>query len=145
MLPDQDPLISYTHSLRSRYNETDRMGYVYHGRYLEYFEVARTEFIRKTGIPYVGLEDAGIMLPVINAEIRYRKPVRYDELIKITVHIYSWPDVRFVTYYEIHTEGTDPHVLGKVELCFMSAQNRRPVKAPLNFINEFKRYVQEHA
>ena len=48
--PDKKPLIEYTHTLRSRYGETDKMGYVYYGRYLEYFEVARTEMIRSFGL-----------------------------------------------------------------------------------------------
>lgn len=146
LLPDQEPLISYTHSIRSRYSETDRMGYVYHGHFLEYFEAARTEFIRKTGHPYNELEDAGFMLPVLNAEIQYKKPIKYDELMHINVHIYSWPNVRFETFYEVNTkEGAAPHVLGRVELCFMDAQNRRPVNVPLDFLNDFKKYVNDHS
>ncbi|MEX0773591.1 MAG: thioesterase family protein [Balneolales bacterium] len=146
LLPDQEPLISYTHSMRSRYSETDRMGYVYHGHYLEYFEVARTEFIRETGHPYSKLEDAGIMLPVFNAEIQYKKPIRYDELMHISVHIYEWPTVRFNTFYEINTdEGKGHNVLGKVELCFTDANKRRPIRVPLSFLNDFKKYVHEHA
>ncbi|MEX0684962.1 MAG: thioesterase family protein [Balneolales bacterium] len=146
MLPDKKPLISYTHSLRSRYSETDRMGYVYHGNYLEYFEVARTEFIRNTGFPYAELEDQGIMLPVFNAELQYRKPIRYDELMYIHVHIFSWPTVRFPTYYEITTEtSNEPYVVGKVELCFLDAKDRRPKRAPQNFLDGFKKYVNEHS
>ena len=146
MLPDKKPLISFTHALRSRYSETDKMGYVYHGHFLEYFEVARTEFIRKTGFPYAGLEEAGVMLPVSSAELHYRKPVGYDELMHIHVHIYSYPMVRFPTFYEITTDNiADPHVIGRVELCFMDAAERKPRRAPQNFLEGFKKYVHEHS
>lgn len=70
--PDREPLIEYTHKLRSRYGETDKMGYVYYGRYLEYFEVARTEMIRSFGLSYRELEENGVMLPVIHSELEYK-------------------------------------------------------------------------
>lgn len=131
--------------MRSRYSETDRMGYVYHGHYLAYFEAARTEFIRETGYPYFALEEAGIMLPVLNAELQYMKPVKYDEVMKINVHVYSWPKVRFNTYYEIYNDADEgPFVTGKVELCFVDSVKRRPRKAPQNFLDDFKKYVHEH-
>lgn len=122
------------------------MGYVYHGHYLAYFETARTEFIRKIGFPYIKLEDAGIMLPVFTAGLQYKLPVKYDELMHINVKVYDWPDVRFTTYYEVCTEDNPrPHILGKVELCFMDALNRRPRRAPQDFLDQFKAYVQEYA
>lgn len=48
------------------------MGVVYHGHFLNYFEVARTEMIRSYGITYKDMEDDGIMLPVIDAELSFK-------------------------------------------------------------------------
>lgn len=133
--PDKQPLIEYTHVLRSRYGETDKMGYVYYGRYLEYFEVARTEMIRSFGLSYRELEDKGIMLPVIHSELEYKKPVYYDVEMKIRVLVYDMPGVRLQTYYQVLTdEGESPHVLGEVSLCFMDAETRRPCRAPEEFL-----------
>lgn len=141
-LPDKDPLISHTIKLRSRYSETDKMGYVYYGHYLQYFEVARTELIRNAGISYRQMEDAGIMLPVVNAEISYKNPVNYDELMEITVHIYDYPMVRLTTYYEVVT-GIDNQLntLGKVDLVFMNAKSRRPIKAPSVFNETLRDFI----
>lgn len=137
--PDKEPLITYTHTLRSRYGETDRMGYVYYGRYLEYFEVARTEFIRSHGFSYREMEEAGIMLPVIHAELEYKKPVLYDEIMQIKVMVFEVPSVRLQTFYELTTEASDEvHVFGEVSLCFMDAETRRPRRAPEDFVRKIK-------
>ena len=73
--PDASPIHSFEYRLRSRYSETDKMGYVYYGRYLEYFEEARTEMIRSLGMSYDAMEDEGIMLPVVHSEIDYKQPL----------------------------------------------------------------------
>lgn len=137
-LPDKDPLQSFTHTMRSRYSETDRMGYVYYGRYLEFFEVARTEMIRNLGLPYKKMEEKGIMLPVVYTEISYKSPIYYDELMQVTVKIYETPAVRLNTWYEIFTETSErPHVLGRVILAFLDAETRRPCRAPDAFLHHF--------
>jgi acyl-CoA thioester hydrolase len=75
--------LEYDHTIRVRYADTDQMGVVYHARYFEWFEAARTEMLRSMGMPYEHMEKEGIFLPVIEAWCRYREPVRYDELVII--------------------------------------------------------------
>ncbi len=143
MLPSQSPIFSFTYDLRSRYAETDKMGYVYYGRYLEYFEVARTEMIRSLGMPYNELEDEGIMLPVVQTHVDYKAPIYYDELMHIRVLIYDMPTVKLETYYEIRTDRQpEPHAFGKVILCFMKEENRKPCRAPKSFTDGLKSAVQ---
>ncbi len=135
IFPDKKPLIEYTHTLRSRYGETDKMGYVYYGRYLEYFEVARTEMIRSFGLSYRELEDEGVMLPVIHSELDYKLPVYYDVEMKIKVLVFDVPAVRLQTFYEVATTESDKiHVIGEVTLCFMDSEIRRPRRAPAEFL-----------
>lgn len=136
MIPQTPPIVTYTHALRSRYGETDKMGYVYYGRFLEYFEVARTEMIRNSGFSYQQLEESGIMLPVIHSEIMYKEPVFYDVLMDITVTVHEMPSVRLKTFYEVRTEnGSRLHTIGSVTLVFADAQTRRPVRAPKAFLD----------
>ena len=54
-------------SVRVRYGEVDRMGFVYHANYLPYFEIGRTEFLRGQGHAYRALEEAGTLLVVVDA------------------------------------------------------------------------------
>ncbi len=136
MFPDKESIYSYTHQLRSRYGETDQMGYVYYGRYLEYFEESRTEMIRSLGFPYSKLEKSGVMLPVIHTAVNYKSPVFYDELMNIEVLLYDIPTVRLETYYKVYTDRREqPHIVGKVELCFMKEDTRKPCRAPSAFID----------
>ncbi|MCC5913986.1 MAG: acyl-CoA thioesterase [Balneolaceae bacterium] len=137
--PEKDPLYSYKHTLRSRYGETDRMGYVYYGRYFDYFEAARTEMIRHTGTDYRKLEEAGVMLPVSYGQIEYRTPIIYDEEMQIEVLVYKEPMVRLETYYKISTyRNSEPHILGQVNLVFVSEETRKPMRAPQWFLDSLE-------
>jgi acyl-CoA thioester hydrolase len=144
MLPPSEPLFVYSHDMRSRYGETDKMGYVYYGRYMEYFEVARTEMIRAAGIPYRQLEERGFMLPVVESHIQYKLPILYDELMSVRVIIHDIPGVRLNTYYEIRTDnGNKLHTIGQVVLCFVDATTRRPVKAPDFFLSGIEQLIHD--
>jgi acyl-CoA thioester hydrolase len=129
--------------LRSRYGETDKMGYVYYARYLEYFEVARTEMIRNLGFPYAEMEKKGIMLPVVDAELAYKAPVFYDEEIHVDVMVFEKPLVKLETFYKVYTNRNEtPHVLGRVTLCFTNAETRKPVKAPEEFLLRMEKNIK---
>ena len=56
--------------LRVRYAETDRMGYAYYGNFAQYFEVGRVEALRQLGMSYKEMEDTGILLPVLEFNIK---------------------------------------------------------------------------
>ena len=118
------------------------MGVVYHGRYLEYFEVIRTEFIREAGLSYSEMEDRGVMLPVANVEMRFKQPIRYDELMSGRLMVFDEPTVRLVTYYEIRPVGAEnTSVTGKVELVFVDVTTRRPIRAPEIFMQKIRDYA----
>jgi acyl-CoA thioester hydrolase len=68
---------------RVNYSETDQMGVVYHARYLVWLDVARTEHLRAGGLSYRDLEAAGLRLAVSEVALRYRRPARYDDSIRV--------------------------------------------------------------
>jgi acyl-CoA thioester hydrolase len=144
VFPDKDPIYVYEHQLRSRYGETDQMGYVYYGRYLEYFEESRTEMIRSLGFPYAELEENGVMLPVVHTEVNYKAPVFYDELMKVEVLLYDKPTVKLETYYRVFTDRRPaPHIEGNVTLCFMKEETRKPCRAPSEFIDNLTNAIEQ--
>lgn len=119
------------------------MGYVYYGRYLEYFEVARTEMIRSYGLSYREMEESGIMLPVIHAELEYKAPILYDEEMQVTVTIFDMPSVRLQTFYEVTTAASkNVHVFGEVTLCFLDAETRKPRRAPESFLKGIQQQLE---
>ncbi|MGH7591959.1 MAG: acyl-CoA thioesterase [Gemmatimonadales bacterium] len=82
MNPSRAPDVSIT-SHRVDYSETDQMGVVYHARYLVWLDVARTEHLRLAGMSYKQMETAGYRLVVSEARLRYRRPARYDDPIRV--------------------------------------------------------------
>ncbi|WP_189007961.1 acyl-CoA thioesterase [Paenibacillus marchantiophytorum] len=91
----------HRHQLRVRYEETDQMGVVYHANYLTWFEIGRTEFIRGLGYSYRRIEDKGLLLPVVEAESKFKKPARYDDLVCIYTRVVEMSSVRLHFAYEV--------------------------------------------
>lgn len=77
----------YETELRVRYEETDAMGVVYYANYFVWFEIARTEYLRRHGISYRELEEKGIYLMVASAQCQYKSPARYDDIVTIQAWI----------------------------------------------------------
>ncbi len=116
---------------RVRYRECDPMGVVYHAHYIDYFEAARTEALREMGMSYKELEASGVIMPVVDLAVRYRRPARYDDVLEITCSFSEVPTMRLRIEYEVRREG-EPEVLatGHVTLCFVDVARGRPIPAP---------------
>ncbi len=69
--------------IRVLYGDVDSMKVAYYGNYMRWFELGRAEYMRNRGFPYSEAEKRGVFLPVIEAFCKYRKSVRYDDLIWI--------------------------------------------------------------
>ena len=69
--------------VRVNYSEVDQMGVVYHARYLVWLDVARCEHLRRQGVSYAELERRGLRLAVSELRIRYRRPARYDDVVRV--------------------------------------------------------------
>ncbi|KZB92941.1 hypothetical protein A2U94_02955 [Bacillus sp. VT 712] len=105
-----------------RYSETDQMGVVYHANYLVWMELGRTQFIRDLGFNYAEMEKDGILSPVIDINVSYKKPLHYGETAKIQTWLDYYDGLRVVYGYEIITPdgsialtGTSSHVCVKKE------------------------------
>lgn len=132
----------YIHRIRVRYADTDKMGVVYHGRYFEWFEAARTEMIRDGGMAYSELEAQGISLPVMEARCRYRRSVSYDELVRIRTWMGSVDRAKLVLHYEVMGETDDAvRVEATTVHCFMDGRGRA-IRAPKEVLAFFKRMVE---
>jgi acyl-CoA thioester hydrolase len=122
----------YAHrtSIRVRYAETDRMGYVYYGRYAEFFEVGRVEAMRSLGFPYRALEERGFQLPVHDLQVTYHRPARYDDALVLATTITEPPSVRITFRYELFDAGGVLLTEGSTTLVFIDAASGRPRRAP---------------
>jgi len=88
-----------------RYAETDAMGYLHHARYWEYFELARTELLRRNGFRYRDLEAHGTFFVVYKVACRYMSPIRYDDLVLVTATVDRVTRTRVDHSYCIERDG----------------------------------------
>jgi acyl-CoA thioester hydrolase len=105
------------------------MGIVNNSRYLEYFEIGRTELIRSLGISYKEVEDQGIMLPLIETNLRFIKPAKYDNLLRIRAFITEAPIIKMKINYEIYY-GSDILCEGYTIHAFVKTKNFHPTRIP---------------
>lgn len=115
--------IFFDTQIRARYEETDQMGFVYYGRYFTWFEVGRTELFRSLGLPYTRFEENGIMLPVTEADCKYKTPSRYDDLITIRTFVTKLSPARINFGYQIIKE-TEVIARGNTGHAFMDSTGR---------------------
>ncbi len=79
---------SFDTLVRVRYAETDKMGVVYYANYYIYFEIGRVEYMRNLGIDYRKMEiEDDAFIVVAESKCRYRRPARYDDLLRIRTRV----------------------------------------------------------
>jgi acyl-CoA thioester hydrolase len=125
-------------TVRVRYGETDRMGYVYYGVYAAYYEVARVEALRALGTSYRQMEDSGLLLPVRDYSIRYYHPAFYDDQLLIKTTIPELPSARIRFLYESYNESGTLINSGTTTLVFVQAATGKPCPAPDDFLRRLK-------
>jgi acyl-CoA thioester hydrolase len=119
--------------IRVRYKDTDRMGVVYYGNYLTFFEVGRAEYMRAIGFPYSELEGKGHSLAVIEASAKYYSNVGYDSVVTVKAAITEIKKVKLRFDYEIYSDENKLLVTGHtVHACINS--DLRPVRIPEEII-----------
>jgi acyl-CoA thioester hydrolase len=127
-------------TIRVRYAETDRMGYVYYGNYTQYFEVGRVEALRQLGASYKEMEENGIMLPVYTCSLKYLKPAFYDDLLMIKTTIIKLPTAKITFDYEIFNQKDELLTTGSTTLVFVDMSTNKPCFAPETFMEKIKKF-----
>ena len=94
--------------VRVRYSEADPMGVAYHANYFAWFEVGRSDLLRHLGFSFRGLQEQGFCFPIIEAQARFRRSARYDDVLDIRTSVNFVSGVRVGFTYEVHrNDDTD--------------------------------------
>ncbi|HPD31938.1 MAG TPA: thioesterase family protein [Phycisphaerae bacterium] len=99
------PVSSIELEIRVRYAECDPMGYLHHSKYFEYFEMGRTELLRAAGFRYRDLEEKGVLFVVAKTACTFKRPARYDDLLKLEVRILRQTRARIDHEYRLLRDG----------------------------------------
>ncbi len=130
----------YDIQFKTRYAETDQMGYIHHSIYAQYFEMGRIEFMNHIGISYKNMEKNGIILPVYTLHTKYLLPLTFDELITVRTRIKYLKGVRLAFDYEVFNEEKLLSTEGEVVLIFAGA-NGKPLRPPKEYVEKLKKYL----
>ena len=134
---------------KAKYYETDQMGIIHHSNYIRWMEEARIDVMGQLGYPYRRFEEMGYLSPVLHAECEYRKSVKFDDEVKITVRVQEFGKVKFTLRYDIYnlSEGGVLSAYGTTTHCMLNSEGR-PVmmnKEMKEFYELMKKLEEEQA
>ena len=136
-------MITSVNEIQIRYDEVDKMGYVYHGNYAKYYHISRTELLRKIGFSDKSMESHNIIMPIIELNIKYMKPIYYDDIITITTYMLNIPGARMKFLHEVR--NTDDELINEATstVVFVDMDSRMPMRAPDFLVNKIKTYFED--
>lgn len=134
-------MLSSTCKIKVRYDEVDKMEYVYHGNYASYYHIGRTELLRKLGISDRELENHNIILPVIEMNSKFIKPVFYDQTITILTSLIEDPRSRMKFSHYIYDHNHDLVNEGFTSIAFVDKITRKPMRVPDTVLHKLELFM----
>jgi len=123
-------MLTHKTTIRVRYVDTDKMGFVYHANYFRWFEVGRSEMLRSMGIPYKSIESKGFFLPLSEVHCKFNGPSQYDDILHIETSLDTRYKAGMKFDYQIFSEGgKNPLAVGYTKHAFVDG-NGRLVRPP---------------
>jgi acyl-CoA thioester hydrolase len=137
-------MLTNTTEIRVRYADTDKMQFVYNGKYLEYFEVGRTELLRAAGLAYSDVEKNGYQLPLIEAGLKYFTPAVYDDVLEITAIVKVLHSPKVHIEYSVKRKGTGELIAeGFTTHLFIRVDTKKAVRPPKIYVDSLSKYFEK--
>lgn len=127
-------------AVKVRYAETDAQGVVYHGDYIIWFEVGRTEYCERAGYPYHEMEADGAFITVVEVRARYRRSARYGDVVTVRTRFGGLRSRGCSFHYEVLLPSGDVAVEGETHHLFLD-KSGRPCSVPALVRERFKEFV----
>jgi acyl-CoA thioester hydrolase len=87
------------------FHDCDPMGVVWHGNYLRYLELARCALLQRFDYDYPQMQQSGWLWPIVDARIKYVRPLRYGQKLRVRAQIVEWEN-RLCLEYLIQDAAT---------------------------------------
>ncbi|MBP1967952.1 acyl-CoA thioester hydrolase [Virgibacillus natechei] len=126
-----------------RYQETDQMGVVYHANYLVWFEIGRTKYIEELGFNYSDMEKNNVVSPVTDAQVSFKKPIRYGEEAIVETWLAKYDGIRTEYGYNIKDSDGAIAVSGTTQHVIVKKDNFRPLSLRKAFPDWHQSYIQQ--
>ncbi len=111
--------------MRVTYAEVDRMGFLHHSNHLRWFERGREEYCRRRAAAYREMEDAGLLVVVVDLAVHYKTPLRYEDVVDLTVNLTEVRHASLIFEYEMKRVSDGAlAATGKTRHCFVTRDGR---------------------
>lgn len=133
-------MINTENKIEIRYDEVDKMGYVYHGNYAKYYHISRTALMNQVGICDRELEEQNIILPIIELKVKYLKPVFYGDTIAVRTFLKELPASRMKFFHTVINQNNEIINEAESTLVFVDTDTRKPMRVPEKILKVLKGY-----
>lgn len=128
-------ILQHTEHFIVKFNQTDALGIVWHGNYVDFFEDGREAFGRAYGISYKHLQDEGYATPIVKMYCEHKKPLRYaDEAYIITTFIDD-PAAKMLYHFQIFNAYNELVCIGETTQVFTDLNGNLQLNTPDFFEN----------
>lgn len=127
--------------VKVRFGEVDSMGIVWHGNYVKYIEEGRESFGKKYGISYLDIYAQGVMAPVVNMNIDYKKQVKYGDVLIIETEFVDTRAAKIIFNFKIFRKSDNELVVTAQTTQVFIDMNREMVLYPPQFVLDWKKKV----
>lgn len=122
--------ISYKSSVRVRFSETDPLGIVWHGHYIQYFEDGREAFGREHLLTYLDHKKHGYSCPIVKSSCEHKLPLRYGDVVTIQTTFVDSKAAKMIFRYKIYNSEGKVVCTGETVQVFLNAQGELSLTTP---------------
>jgi acyl-CoA thioester hydrolase len=130
--------VSHSSEIRVRFAETDPLGIVWHGNYIQYFEDGREAFGRHHGISYLDHKANGYTVPIVKSVCEHKLPLTYGDIATIKTIFVNSPAAKMIFRYEIYNPENKLVCTGETVQVFVEDRGGLSLTLPV-FFKEWKR------
>ncbi len=127
--------ISFTSEIRVRFTETDPLGIVWHGNYIQYFEDGREAFGREYGISYLEQKAHGFTSPIVKSSCEHKLPLRYGDVATIETVFVNALAAKMIFRYKIFDPNNKLACIGETTQVFLNDDGELSLTNPEFFKN----------
>ena len=132
--------ISHTSQIRVRFTETDPLGIVWHGNYIQYFEDGREAFGREFGISYLDQKAHGYTSPIVKSTCEHKLPLRYGDVARIETTFIDSAAAKMIFRYKIYNPQNQLVCTGETVQVFLNAKGELSLTHP-EFFERWKKKI----
>jgi|SRR5690606_4561659 len=133
-------ILQHTEYFKVKFNQTDALGIVWHGNYIDYFEDGREAFGRHYGISYKDVQDQGFATPIVKTQSEHKKPLRYADNAYIITTFIDSPAAKLQFEFEIFNDQNELVCSGSTTQVFTDFGGNLIITMP-EFFEQWKRKV----